>query len=292
MNKYLVPCVALLGLALLTPRADAVDLFIKARACPPAGHVSIPVYGTNVSANTLWGIDFAAVIDNAALTAYPDANNAFAPEVSSATDVIVTGNTFVGGGTQPNLYVGYVKGLTGFDITKAFGLLKVQVAAGTATKTVINLTVPATYMVKNDGTGNDVSRAGATAVTSTATAGAPVVAETVVVKVNTGAAGELVPLRQVAVLKPGDINGDTNVNANDLNVLKSKLAGKTIPTTVWGAWSPVGADVAPPNGYTAADIGGTAGFGYGDSVVNANDMNVLKAYLATKPGTPFPVPEV
>lgn len=289
MKKYLLPCAALMGIALLAPRVDAANLVIKSRAVPAGGKISVPVYATSISANSLWGIDAGLIFDNAALTAQA-ADAAFVPFVTDATDVVVTGGTFVGGGTQPSLYVGYVKGAAGYDSTKALGSLKLQVAAGTALKTLINITVPATYNVKNDGTGADVARAGATGVTSTATAGAPVVAETITLADTIAAGTKIVGQHKVVVTIPGDVDGNGILANADLTQMKAYTLNKPI---AWTDVKGIAADVAPTNGYTPALIGGTNGFGYGDGNVNNSDVTALGAKLINKlPNSAnFPVPE-
>lgn len=286
MKKYLVPCVALAGIALLTPRVDAATLTIKSRVAAAGHAVHLPVSVSAVSVNQLWGIDFGLTFDATKVTA-TNAAAAFVPFVTSTSDVVVTGNTFVGGGTQPNLYVGYVKGQTGVDTTKALGSLALTVTAGVARSTVVVLTVPATYNVKNDGTGADVSRAGATGVTSTATAGDPVVAETVTLG-DAGAAN--VPQHRVGVGTPGDVTGDGNVNVADVSNLAAFTAGKVTFTD----YKKIAADVSPLNGYTPANIGGTTGVGYGDGIINVGDLALLKQKVAgvvNANTTNFPVSE-
>lgn len=295
MKKYLVPCVALVGIALLSPRADAANLIIKSRAIN-AGHPgSIPIGVSSVGGSgQLWGLDMGLKADNAAVTAV-DPANAFTLNGGTASDVTVTGNTFVGGGTQPTLYAGFVKGTAGVTANTTtpvyVGLLKLQVAAGTLVGTLVDIAPIASYNVKNDGTGNDVSRVGATAVTSTATAGADVVAEAVTTATTLGTTGLQVPLHKVVVAVPGNITLDTAnaINSGDLGNLAAALVNKVVLTPA----KLVAADIAPANGYVpGTNIGGTAGASYGDGVVNSGDLGLLAAKLVSKASAAnFPVSE-
>lgn len=289
MSKTFVACAALVGVALLGSRADAINLLIKSRAIPPGGNGSVPVQLTGTPASgQIWGVDFALAFDNPALTAQ-DPNNAFVQFSgnAAASDVVVTGNTFVGGGTQPNLYVGVLKGTTGLDLTKGVGLLKVKVATGTARTTVINMTVPPTYNVKNTGDGTDQPRAGATAVTSTATPNDPVNSEPVTVLDSTGAGAFNVPLHRIAATIPGDATADGFVNNSDV-ILVSRMLNSltaTSPTRL------ITADVSGLNGYTSGNVPGTAGLSYGDNLVNNSDLVAITRKAAGVAGLVFPVPE-
>lgn len=307
MKKYLVPCVALAGIALLASSGFAANLIMKGRMIPAGGKVSVPISVTAVGGSgQLWGLDMALAIDNAAVTA-TDPANAFTLNNATASDVVLTSaGPFVGGGTQPKLYVGVVKGTAAIPSGPATGnpnqnagLLKLSVAAGTADGTVVNIAPIASYMVKNDGTGADVSRPGATAATSTPTAGDPVVAEAVTVldyMPNAPAPGTndlRAPLHTVAVGLPGDILTGGGIAAGDLSLLKAALVGGNTAGK-WTVAARIAADIAPPNGYVAGSnlIGtGANGGGYGDGVIAAADLSLLKAKLVGSAGTNFPVPE-
>jgi hypothetical protein len=176
-----------------------------------------------------------------------------------------------------------------------------SVAAGTANNTVVSIAPIASYNVKNDGTGADVSRAGATGATSTATAGDPVVAESVTTLDTipgstppSGANPDLrTPLHKVGVGKPGDLNNDGNINSGDLANLAAVLVNKGAAS--WTEYKRIAADVAPLNGYVpVSNLLGTGanGGGYGDSVINSADLGLLSAKLVNKPSAAnFPVPE-
>lgn len=309
MKKYLVPCVALVGIALLASGGHAANLIMKGRVLPQGGKVSVPISVTAVGGSgQLWGVDMALNIDNAGVTAL-DPANAFTLNGASASDVVLTSaGPFVGGGTQPKLYVGIVKGTAAMTTTDtagkpsaSIGLLKLTVTAGTAKGTVVNIAPIATYMVKNDGTGADVSRAGATGATSTATAGDPVVAEAITtldyIPGSTAPSGSnpdlRVPLHTVAVGTPGDLNNDGSIGSADLANLSAVLVNKAAAT--WTPYKRIASDVAPLNGYVpVTTIGGTGanGGGYGDSVVASADLALLSAKLVNKPSAAnFPVNE-
>lgn len=309
MKKYLVPCGVLLGIALLASGGHAANLIVKGRVMPAGGKVSVPISATAVGGSgQLWGLDMGLDIGNAAVTA-TDPANAFALNGATASDVVLTSaGPFVGGGAQPKLYVGMVKGTaampttdTGGKPSSSLGLLKLSVAAGTANNTVVSIAPIASYNVKNDGTGADVSRAGATGATSTATAGDPVVAESVTTldtipgsTAPTGANPDLrTPLHKVGVGKPGDLNNDGNINSGDLANLAAVLVNKGAAS--WTEYKRIAADVAPLNGYVpVSNLLGTGanGGGYGDSVINSADLGLLSAKLVNKPSAAnFPVPE-
>lgn len=309
MKKYLVPCVALVGIALLASSGHAANLIMKSRVLPQGGKVSVPISVTAVGGSgQLWGVDMALAIDNAGVTAL-DPANAFTLTGATASDVVLTSaGPFVGGGTQPALYVGIVKGTaampttdTGGKPSASIGLLKLTVTAGTAKGTVVDIAPIASYMVKNDGTGADVSRAGATGATSTATAGDPVVAEAITVleyipgsTAPTGSNPDLrVPLHKVAVGTPGDVSNDGAVNIGDLSNVAAVLVNKAAAS--WTPYKRIAADVAPLNGYVpVTTIGGSGanGGGYGDSVVNVGDLSLIAAKLVNKPSAAnFPVNE-
>jgi hypothetical protein len=309
MKKYLVPCVALVGIALLASSGHAANLIMKGRVLPQGGKVSVPISVTAVGGSTqLWGLDMALAFDNAGLTAL-DPANAFTLNGATASDVVLTSaGPFVGGGTQPSLYVGIVKGTAAMPTTDTsgkpsacIGLLKLTVTAGTAKGTAINIAPIASYNVKNDGTGADVSRPGATGATSTATAGDPVVAEAITtldyIPGSTAPSGSnpdlRVPLHTVAVGTPGDVSNDGAVNIGDLSNVAAVLVNKAAAS--WTVYKRIAADVAPLNGYVpVTTIGGSGanGGGYGDSVVNVGDLSLIAAKLVNKPSAAnFPVNE-
>lgn len=309
MKKYLVPCVALAGIALLASSGYAANLIMKGRVLPQSGKVSVPISVTAVGGSTqLWGLDAALAISDAGITA-TDPANAFTLTGATASDVVLTSaGPFVGGGTQPSLYVGIVKGTaampttdTGGKPSASIGLLKLSASAGIAKGTVVNIAPIASYMVKNDGTGADVSRAGATGATSTPTAGDPVVAEAVTVldfipgsTAPTGSNPDLrVPLHTVGVGLPGDINNDGSLGSGDLGNLAAVLVNKAAAT--WTPYKRLAADVGPLNGYvpvTGIAGSGANGGGYGDSVVGSGDLGLLAAKLVNKPSAAnFPVAE-
>jgi len=122
MKKYLVPCVALVGIALLASSGHAANLIMKGRVLPQGGKVSVPISVTAVGGSTqLWGLDMALAFDNAGLTAL-DPANAFTLNGATASDVVLTSaGPFVGGGTQPSLYVGIVKGTAAMPPTDTRG---------------------------------------------------------------------------------------------------------------------------------------------------------------------------
>ncbi|HEY3267730.1 MAG TPA: hypothetical protein VGM37_12440 [Armatimonadota bacterium] len=325
MRKFVVPIVALTGIALLSPHADAANLFIKSRAATPGHPVSLPVLVNGVGGTTqLWGVDLALTYDAAKLAAVNDATTgaAFTPQTvsgSTETPVVVSGAPTVGTVvTNPTLYVGYVRGtsamptfvgnpvLSGSSPSAAIGLLRLSVAAGTTQGIVVNLAVPTTYNVANDGTGSTtVARAGATGATSDVASGAAVTAETVTVAdyfPNYTAPGSgldlRVPLHKVAVGLPGDLNTNASgvpdgvINAGDLGLLAAASVGKTSAAAKWTEYARIAADVSPALGYTAANIGGTSGQGYGDGIINAGDLGLLAAKSVGKPSAAnFPVPE-
>lgn len=278
MKKYLVPCAALLGIALLCPRADAAGLLLKSKPiCPgSAGDVSVAVNQIGGSGE-LWAIDFTLKLGSG-LSAV-DAANAFTPAASTAADVVVTGAPTVGTGVaNPDLYVGYVRGTTamatGADATfKPIGKVRLAVAAGTTVGTAIDIANTVNYNVANDGTGSTtVSRAAATAATSTATAGAAVVAETVTLLNAITATGNPVPQHLVVVAKPGNVTLDaTNtVNIADVSNLAAFLASKATLTDA----KKVAADAAPA---AHAATGGR-----GDGNINIGDLSLIASALAGK----------
>jgi hypothetical protein len=300
MRKYVVPIAAFAGIALLIPSSHAAELILKSRAIPVGKAGSVPVIVRNVGGSgELWGIDAGLKFSSANVAAV-DAANAFAGAGATGTDVVVTGSTFVGGGAQPSLYFGYVRGTSGIAAAgaplKAAGLLKLKVTAG-ALRDVYDITAPA-YNVKNDGTGADKSRNGISAATSTATAGAAVTNEPITLFTGflggaAPSAGEpdlRVPLNKIAVGAPGDITGDGNINAADLGNLAAVVVKKAAAS--WTDYKKIAADIAPFNGYVAGNASGGTGQSYGDGLVNASDLGLMAAKIVQKPSAAnFPIPE-
>lgn len=290
MRKYVVPIVALAGIALLIPSANAVDLIIKSRAIPAGGAGSLPVIVSNAPAGGLWGIDAGLTFSAATVTA---GSNAFTPNSTgpapydAAKDVAISGNTFVGSGAQPNVYFGYVRGATAMaeaGADTAVGLLKLSVTPGTPANTVVNLTA-ASYNVLNTGQPAGSTRAGATAAT---VSGSNVVSETVSLVDAVSEELGAVPLHKVATTVPGDANGNGDVNPADLAIAKDIVLGKAAARTDFRV---ITLDVAPANGYVpGTNIGGTAGLGYGNMVVNPGDLAAMKSRLALS-NPNFPVAE-
>jgi hypothetical protein len=193
----------------------------------------------------------------------------------------------VGGGTQPNIYFGYVKGATGIAAGTAtqvaVGLLKLKVTAGAA-RDVYNITVPA-YNVKNDGTGNAVSRSGATAAT---VAGTTVASESVTLLDALSAANTAVPMHKIAVGNPGDASGNGFVDGADVSILKGIIGGVASAKSEYRA---IAGDVAPAPGYVpGTNIGGTAGLSYGDSLISGGDVAAVKGKIGGVNAN-FPVAE-
>lgn len=308
MRKYVVPIVALLGIALLTPQTNAANLIIKSRVGKAGGNVSLPVSVTAVGGTTqLWGLDFALTYDTAKLSPGTDPGgngSAFSPQaVGSSTEVpvVVSGTTFVGTvKPNPNLYVGIVRGTSAFTTTGAttptgaIGLLRLAVAAGGVKGTTVALTVPADYNVANTGDGSTTnSRLGATGATSDATAGSAVNAEAITVlnAMPGSTATNAVPLHQVAIgLFPGDVTTASGSlvkpDSGDIGRLAAYLASKTTLTD----YMKIAADTAPLNGYTPANYAGTAGLSYGDGLINSGDIGQMAAAIAGKAPN-FPVAE-
>ena len=125
MRKYVVPIVAVLGIALLSPRADAANLIMKSRLGTAGRPVSLPVAVTAVGGTTqLWGLDFALTFTGLNAGTDPGGNGtAFSPQAvtgSTEVPVVVSGTTFVGTvAANPNLYVGIVRGTSAFTTTAA-----------------------------------------------------------------------------------------------------------------------------------------------------------------------------
>lgn len=317
MRKYVVPIVALMGIALLTPRSDAANLILKSRLATPGRPVSVPVAVTDVGGTTnnleLWGLDVGLIFTDSvpankavdiAVGTDPGGNGtAFSPAAvtgSTEVPVVVSGTSFVGtGATNPDLYVGIVRGTSKFTTTQngahgptsSIGLLRLSVPAGGVKGDIVTLTVPTTYNVANDGTGaTTVSRPGASGATSTATAGAAVNAETIAVPatypISTGIA---VPLAKIAIgVTPGHVStGGTALNSLDVSTVARALAGIITMTD----FQKIAADVFGGNGYVpVTNYGGTAGLSYGDGVINSGDLGQTAkqiAHLATN----YPVPE-
>jgi hypothetical protein len=304
MRKYVVPIVALAGIALLIPQANAVDLIIKSRAIPKGGAGSLPVIVRNVSKNELWGIDAGLTFSNTALkpaVAEPFTGNTktvgTAPNDTAGfdpnKDVTVSGSAFVGTAPQPSVYFGYVRGATGIKATGTgqvpVGLLKLSIPADAtvAVRDVINITT-ASYNVKNTGTDAGSTRDGATAATSLGTSGAAVEAESVVMVDALSAVATAVPLHKVAVGKPGDPSGDGGFTIADVSILNGIIAGVAGAKTDYRA---IAGDVAPSNGYVpGTDLGGTTGLGYGDGNISISDVSALKGRIANV-ATSFPAAE-
>lgn len=289
MRKYVVPIAALAGIALLSSGANATDLILKSRAIPVNKAGSVPVIVRNVgNGGSLWGIDAGLTFSSANVAAV-DANNAFTATTGydSAKDVIVTGVPSVGGGTQPNLYVGYVKGGAGIAAGTAtqvsVGLVKLKVTAGAA-RDVYNITTPA-YNVKNDGTGADKSRDGATAATVN---GTTVASDAVTLLDALSGANTAVPMHKIAVGNPGDASGNGFVDIADVAILKGIIGGSASAKTDYRA---IAGDVAPAPGYVpGSNIGGTAGLSYGDGLVSIADVASIKGKIGGVNAN-FPVAE-
>lgn len=294
MRKYVVPIVALAGIALLSPQANAVDLIIKSRAIPAGKAGSLPVIVRNAPATGLWGIDAGLTFSNPALTAAADPftpnNKAVGTTAGfdSAKDAAVSGNTFVGTGAQPNAYFGYVRGATAIPTGSAqtpIGLVKLNVAAGTARNLVVNITTPS-YNVKNTGAEAGSTRNGATA--ATVNASNQVVSENVNLLDALSAAYGAVPMHKVATTIPGDANADGTIGAADLAIAKLYTLSNAGAKTEFRS---IVLDVAPANGYVpGSNVSGDTGLGYGDSLVTAADLASLKLRsLNNNPN--FPVAE-
>jgi hypothetical protein len=311
MRKYVVPIVALMGFALLTPRSEAANLVMKSRVGTPGRPVSMPVSVTDVGGTTqLWGLDFSMKFDATKLSAGTDPGgngSAFSPQAitgSTEVPVVVSGTTFVGTvKPNPNLYVGIVRGTSAFTTTKAgngqpnaaIGLLRLAVAAGAVKGTTVALTVPTDYNVANTGDGSTTnSRLGATGATSDTAAGAAVTAEAITV-LNTevgSTATNAVPLHTVAIgAFPGDVIVAVSpavdaINSADIAKLGNYIVGKTTMTD----YQKIAGDVAPLNGYTTALYGGTAGLSYGDGILNSADIALVGNKVVGKAAI-FPVSE-
>lgn len=312
MRKYVVPIVALVGIALLTPRTDAANLVIKSRAASPGTNVWMPVSATSVGGTTqLWGLDFALNFDTTKVTVGTDPGgngSCFSPQaVAASTEVpvVVSGTTFVGTGlTNPNLYVGIVRGTSAFTTTanatgqptSSIGLLRLALAAtGPVAGEVLNLATPAPgtgYNVANTGDGSTTNnRAGATGATSDATAGSAVTAETVTVLDNMPVTTQIsVPLHKIAVAPagPGDVVSGGGIVLGDLAKLANGLLGKTTLTD----YNRIAGDIAPNSaGYVPhTAYAGNAGLSYGDGVITIGDVALLAKFrLGT--ATNFPVNE-
>lgn len=311
MRKYVVPIVVLMGIALLSPRADAANLVMKSRLGTAGHNVSLPVAVTAVGGTTqLWGLDFALTFTGLTAGTDPGGNGtAFSPQAvtgSTEVPVVVSGTTFVGTvAPNPNLYVGIVRGTSAFATTaagsgaptSAIGLLRLAIPAGATKGTTVALAVPASYNVANDGTGSTtVARAGATGATSDATAGSAVAAETITV-VNSmpgSTVANAVPLHTVAIgAFPGDVIVATGtatdvLNSADYAKLANFIAGKTGMTD----YQKIAGDIAPANGYVpGSNFGGTAGLSYGDAVLNSADYALLANKIAGKSTPNFPISE-
>jgi hypothetical protein len=310
MRKYVVPIVALIGIALLTPRSNAANLIIKSRVGTPGHTVSLPVSVTAVGGTTqLWGLDFAMKYTAGALTPGTDPGgngSAFTPQAitgSTEVPVVVSGTTFVGTvAANPSLYVGIVRGTTAFTTsasgsgvpTAAIGFLRLAVPAGAVKGTTVPLSITDPYNVANTGDGSTTnSRLAATGATSDATAGSAVTAETITVlnSMPGSTVTNAVPLHQVAVgAFPGDIivatSGADVLNSGDYGKLANYIAGKTTMTD----YQKIAGDISPANGY----VPGT-GFGptvsYGDGVLNSGDYGLLANKIAGKSTPNFPIAE-
>jgi hypothetical protein len=282
MRKYLVPCVALLGIALLSPgAANAAGLVIKSRAIPAGQSRLMPVLVVPPigGSGEIWGIDMGLQFDTN-VVGVPNPAAAFSGVGATASDVVVTGTgPFVGGGTPPSLYVGYVRGASQMPngAVNHAGNLQLSTAAAATRGTVVPITAP-NYNVRNTGAGTDNQRPGASAVTSTAVQNAPVVAEPLaLVDIVPGAGGITVPQNRVAVGEPGNLAGLTSVaiNAADLGNLAAGLVGKVTLSD----YQRIVADTAPLRGYVAAT---NPGANYGDGSINAADLGQLAAFLVGK----------
>lgn len=313
MRKYVVPIVALLGIALLTPQTNAANLVIKSRLGKSGSNVSLPVSVTAVGGTTqLWGLDFAVNYDVAKLSPGTDPGgngSCFSPQAvtgSTEVPVVVSGTTFVGtGATNPSAYVGIVRGTSAFATTAnattgaptaAIGLLRLAVAAGQTKGTTVALTVPPTYNVANTGDGSTTNaRAGATGATSDATAGSAVTAETITVLNSYPVASGViaVPLHKVAVaLTPGDVV----FSGSSAGVITPADYGKVIAAylgkTTLSDYEKIAGDVGPANGYVpGSNYGGTNGLSYGDGAITPTDYGLLIAKYLGKSTPTFPVAE-
>ncbi|HEY3412239.1 MAG TPA: hypothetical protein VGM51_04170 [Armatimonadota bacterium] len=305
MRKYVVPIVALLGIALLTPQSNAANLIIKSRAASAGTNVILPVAATAIGGTTqLWGLDFTLNFDTTKVGVGTDPGgngSAFSPfPVGTEVPVVVSGTTFVGtGATNPNLYVGIVRGTSPFvttanavgQPTSSIGLLRLTLAAtGPVAGEVIDLAGPATYNVANTGDGSTTnSRAGNTGATSDATAGSAVVAEPVTVLATMPVSGTVmsVPLHKIAVAPagPGDVVAGGGIAVGDIAKLANGLLGKSAMTD----YNKIAGDVAPNGaGYVPhTNYGGTAGLSYGDGTISVGDVALLaKMKLGTATNAP------
>lgn len=309
MRKYVVPIVALMGIALLTPRADAANFVMKSRLGTPGHNVSLPVAATAVGGTTqLWGLDFALTFTGLNVGTDPGGNGtAFSPQAvtgSTEVPVVVSGTTFVGTvAANPNLYVGIVRGTSAFTTTSggtgaptsSIGLLRLAVPAGGTKGTTVLLSCNTNYNVANDGTGSTtVSRAPATGATSDATAGSAVSAETITVldSMPGSTVTNAVPLHMVAIgAMPGDVIVATGINPDVLNSADiAKLGNFIVGKTTMNEYQRIAADVGPLNGYTTGNFGGTAGLSYGDGILNSADVALLANKIVGKAAT-FPISE-
>jgi hypothetical protein len=297
MRKYVVPIVALAGIALLSSSAyAATDLIVKSRAIPPGGAGSLPVIARNAPSTGLWGIDAGITFSSALLKAGTDPFTANAKTSGTTAgydatkDVAVSGTTFVGTGTQPNVYFGYVRGATAIAAPTTtmtpVGLLKLSVDATATRGTVINLGLQ-DYNVKNTGDATGSTRKGATA--ATVNASNQVVSEDVALVDAINSTTTAVPMHKVGVGIPGDVSANGAVDPADIVGVKQVIGGTAPAATL--DYRRIAGDVAPANGYVpGTDLGGTAGAGYGDMVIQPSDIVSLRQKIGGT-STAFPVAE-
>ena len=307
MRKYIVPIVALMGFALLTPKSDAANLIIKSRATSVGAKAILPVAVTNVGGTgQLWGLDFGLTFDTTKIGIGTDPGgngSAFSPQaVASSTEVpvVVSGTTFVGtGATNPNLYVGIVRGTSAFNTATSaagapnnasIGLIQLTCIAG-AQGDVVQLVVPTGYNVANTGDGSLTNnRAGASGATSDITAGAAVSAEAVTLNANYPVSGTAIPVPMGAIgigKGPGDVTGQ-GVVVGAVSKLAAVLSGKGTLTP----YQKIAGDVAPNAlGYVPhTAYAGTYGLSYGDGSITVGDVSLLAKKVAGS-ATNFPVNE-
>lgn len=315
MKKYLLPCAALAGIALLLPSANATtQIVIKSRAIPSGKSGSLPVGIVNTdTTKQTWGADMGLQFFDASgarlaagtLTEKTPGAALVVPTQfpGSAADVAVTGTGFVvTGATQPDLYAGVVRGsnaaVTGTQAAgytgNAIGVLQLTVpgtvANGTFTTYNIKLANTggtATYSVLNDGTSTPASpntRPNASVVlldpanSNALSQDIPTLADFL-----SGASGK-VPAHMVAVGNPGDVDNNGSFQVNDVAQAKRLAAGLSGISAAAKNYELIAADVAPTvdasNNTVFINVGQAGYPNYGATGMSYGDGNVSAADIA------------
>ncbi|GEM_PF-3129897 len=293
MRSFLALVAATLAVCGFAPGASGAELILKSRTVAPGGQVSVPFFVDAVSRDNLWGIEFAIVTDRLHLYV-ADPANSFVPFNRQTQDFAFSADPTIAEGetsARPTLYVAYVRWggyqvQTNPESVTALGSMKFNACSSALWSDEYDLGIY-NYYHRPYEPGLKRLRPGAIGATSTLTREVGAVSEPITVcsvmpsrfappKLNETDPDPLpVPLGKIVVGKPGDVNNDGVINLKDYALL---YRAWKFPDTATTRIKVVG-DIAPLNGYTLGNPGGTRGVGYGDGFIDGRDLVALGDFI-------------